>query len=162
MGIDGAVAEQSRTSARRTFEAIPTTGRAAHSRWERYAADDRFPHGAWQAALAYVLLVASVAAPSPDLRFDGKILVMTVGPSQTSLNASPAAPPRISTAPDYHPRPPVSIEALVADSRAAVSGAAEDHRWCRERRRLLRRLCIIIERRGPACLPGALVTCWQP
>ena len=37
-----------------------------------------FPMGAWQAALAYVLLVAIACRTHRQIRFDGKILVMTV------------------------------------------------------------------------------------
>jgi hypothetical protein len=64
---------------RRTLGGHPHgIGRAAHSRWERYAADDRSPHGG-MAGCARLHAVRCVGCRTHrQIRFDGKILVMTV------------------------------------------------------------------------------------
>ena len=51
---------------------------SAHSRWERYAADDWFPHGgmAGRSRLRAARCVA--CCTHRQIRFDGEILVMTV------------------------------------------------------------------------------------
>ena len=54
-----------------------------------------FPMGAWQAALAYVAARCVGCRTHRQIRFDGKILVMTVGPCHTSP-ARPAASTRLA------------------------------------------------------------------
>ena len=54
------------------------SGCATHSRWERYAADDWFPHGGMAGRARLRAIRCDACRPHRQIRFDGKILVMTV------------------------------------------------------------------------------------
>ena len=51
-------------------------GCAAHSRWERYAADDWFPHGGMAGRARLRAVRCDACRTHRQIRFDGKILVM--------------------------------------------------------------------------------------
>ena len=53
-------------------------GCATHSRWERYAADDWFPHGGMAGRARLRAIRCDACRTHRQIRFDGKILVMTV------------------------------------------------------------------------------------
>ena len=53
-------------------------GCATHSRWERYDADDWFPHGGMAGRARLRAICCDACCTHRKIRFDGKILVMTV------------------------------------------------------------------------------------
>src|SRR5688572_20663147 len=53
-------------------------GCATHSRWERYAADDWFPHRSMAGRARLRAARCLACRTHRQIRFDGKILVMTV------------------------------------------------------------------------------------